>query len=135
GGFGVVTRLDRQLDRTRLAVDVDDHRFDVGAFLQYSGGVLDTAGRDLGSTQIAFDVDGQRDHRALGLDRLHGARNNGALVVGGDEVVERIAVELLDAQRDTLFVGVDAQHNSVDFVALLEVADGFFAGVGPGQVG
>src|SRR5690606_30798253 len=31
--------------------------------------------------------------------------------------------------------GVDAQNHGVNFVALLEVANGFFASLGPGQVG
>src|SRR5690606_26691768 len=135
GGFGVIASLDRQLDRTRLAIDVDDHGFDVVAGLQHGGGVFHAARRDLGSTQIAFDVDRQGHDRALGLDRLDHARHHGALVVGGNEVVERIAFKLLDAQRDAFLVGIDAQYHGLDFVALLEVAHGFFARFGPGQVG
>src|SRR5690606_21307994 len=135
GRLGVVAGLDRQLDRARLAVDVDDHGFDVLAGLQHGGGVLDAARGDLGGAQVALDVDRQGDDRALGLDRLDHALHHGALVIGSDVVVERIAFQLLDAQRDAFLVGVDAQHHGFDFVALLEVADGLFAGFGPGQVG
>src|SRR5690606_24559159 len=135
GSFGVIACLDRQLDRTRLAVDVDDHGFDVGAFLQHGRSVFDAAGRDFGSTQIAFDVYRQGNNSAFGLDRLDGARYHGALVVCCDEVVEGVALKLLDAKRDTLFVGIDTQNNVVDLVALLEVANSFFARIGPGQVG
>src|SRR5690606_6971072 len=52
-----------------------------------------------------------------------------------NEVVEGIAFKLLDAQRDALFVGVDGEHDGVDFIALLEVAHGFFASFAPGEVG
>src|SRR3546814_8439926 len=47
---------------------------------------------------------------------------------GGHEVVEGVAFQLFDTQRDAFLVGVDAQNHCVDFVALLEVAHGFFAG-------
>ncbi|KAG1248844.1 hypothetical protein G6F65_019399 [Rhizopus arrhizus] len=59
GGLGVVTGLDRQLDRTRLAVDVDDHGFDVFASVQNGGGIFNAARGDLGSAQVAFNVHGQ----------------------------------------------------------------------------
>src|SRR5690606_12878196 len=87
GGFGVVASLDRQLDRTRLAVDVDDHGFDVFAGVQHGGGIFNAARGDLGSAQVAFNVHGQRNHSALGFDGLDGARNYRALVKRGDEVV------------------------------------------------
>ncbi len=89
---------------------------------------------DLGSAQIAFDIHGQRHHGALGLDRFDRAGNDRALVMGCDEVVERVAFQLLDTQRDAFLVGVDAQDHGFDFVALLEVAHRFFAGFRPGQV-
>ena len=53
----------------------------------------------------------------------------------GGEVGERVAFQLLDAQRDALALDIDAQHHGLDLVALLEVADSFFAGLVPGQVG
>src|SRR3546814_17587891 len=44
-GFGIIACLDRQLDRTRLAVDVYDHGFDVVARVQHGACIFDTAGR------------------------------------------------------------------------------------------
>src|SRR5690606_34819508 len=82
-----------------------------------------------------FDVNRQSDDGALGFNRLHHALNNVTLVVGSNVVVEGIAFQLLDAQGDALFLGVDGQHNGFDLVALLVVANGFFAGFAPGQVG
>src|SRR5690606_37634890 len=98
-------------------------------------GVFYAASRDFGSAQIAFDVERQSHYSAFGLDRLDDARNHSTFVVGGNEVVEGVAFQLLDAQRDALFVGIDTKNHGVDLVALLEVANCFFTGVGPGQVG
>src|SRR5690606_24664520 len=113
----------------------DDHGFDVVAGIQHGACVFDAASRDFGCAQIAFDIDRQGHDCTLGFDRLDDARNHGALVVGGDEVVERIAFQLFDAQRDAFLVGVDTQNHGVDLVALLEVANSFFASFGPGEVG
>src|SRR5690606_3900575 len=135
GGLGVFTRLDRQLDRASLAIDVDDHSFDFVADIQHGGGVFNATGGDFGSTQVAFDVYRQGDHGALGLNRLDHTLNYAALVIGGNVVVEGVAFQLLDTQGDTLFLGVDGQDHGFDFVALLVVADGFFAGLAPGQIG
>src|SRR5690606_16383330 len=82
-----------------------------------------------------LDVASQLDDGALRIDRLDDAANHGALVVRGREVVERIALELLDAQRDALALGVDRQDDRLDLVTLLEVAHRLFAGNVPGQVG
>src|SRR5690606_22821470 len=85
--------------------------------------------------QIAFDVHRQSDHGALGLNRLHHALNNAALVVRGNVIVERVAFQLLDAQGDALLVGVDCQNHCIDPVSLRDVAPGGFAGCAPGQIG
>ena len=62
------------------------------------------------------------------------AVNDRALVVHGDEVVERVAFQLLDAQRNALALDVDGQNDGFHFVALLVLANGFFAGFRPRQV-
>ena len=67
---------------------------------------------------LTFDVEGQGNDCTLGFDRLDDARNHSALVVGGDEVVERIAFKLLDTQRDAFFVRVDAQDHGVDLAVM-----------------
>ena len=61
--------------------------------------------------------------------------DDAALVVHGDEVGERVAFELLDAERNALALDVDRQHHGFDFLALLVVAHGRFAGSRPRQVG
>src|SRR4051812_17354398 len=95
----VVLGLDRQLDRARLAIDVDDHGGDFVAFLQHVARVFDAVAADFGSTQVAGDVVVELDLGAARVDGLDLADHDCATVVDRGVVRERVAVELLDAQR------------------------------------
>ncbi|ABA50251.1 hypothetical protein BURPS1710b_2994 [Burkholderia pseudomallei 1710b] len=132
--LGRILRLDRQVDAARLAIDVDHHRVDLLAFLQHVASVFDAILRDFRRTQVALDVRRQRDDRALRIDRLHDAVDDRTLVVHRDVVAERIAFELLDAERNAFLLDVDAEHDRLDFIALLVLADSLFAGFAPRQV-
>src|SRR5436190_5000215 len=132
---GVVLGLDRQLDRTRLAVDVDDDRRDLVAFLQHVASVFDAVAADLGRAQVARDVGVELDLGAARVDGDHLAGDRRAAVVDRRVGGERIAVELLDAERDALAVDVDGQHDRLDLLTLLVVAHGGFAGLVPREVG
>src|SRR5690606_33537135 len=57
------------------------------------------------------------------------------LIVSGNVVVEGVAFQLFDAQRDAFLVRVDGKYHRIDLVALLVVANGLFARFAPGQVG
>src|SRR4051794_4866085 len=132
---GVVLGLDRELDRARLAVDVDDDRRDLVAFLQHVARVLDAVAADLGSAQVAGHVGVELDLGAARVDRDHLAGDRRAAVVDRRVGSERIAVELLDAERDALAVDVDGQHDRLDLLTLLVIAHGGFAGLVPREVG
>ena len=133
--LGIVLGLDRQVDTTGLAIDVDDHRLDFITDLQVLRQVVDTIAGELGSTQVAFVLAIQGHHGTTGIHRLDGSAHDAVLLVGSDEVGVRVTFHLLDTEGDTLLLDVDAEHDGFDFVTLLEVADGFFAGCRPGQVG
>src|SRR6266568_905593 len=141
--LGKFLLLDRKIDGSVLAVDVDDHRRDAVAFLEMVAGVLDAVAGDLGGAQVALEVAAHRDDRALGVDRLDGPRDELALFVARDEVVERIAFELLDPERDPFALDVDPALKpdenaevgdrldlAPDLVALLEVHRELFPGIG-----
>src|SRR6266516_3040551 len=148
--LGKFLLLDRKIDGSVLAVDVDDHRRDAVAFLEVGPGVLDAVAGDLGGAQVALEVAAHGDDRPLGVDRLDGPRDELAFFVARDEVVERIAFELLDAERDALALDVDREHQAVDpalepdenaevgdrldraadLVPLLEVHSELFPGIG-----
>src|SRR3954462_5580075 len=130
-----VLLLDGQLDVAGLAVDVHDHGRDFVAFLQHVARVFHAVAADFGGAQVTHDVLAQVDLGALGVDGLDLARHDGALVVHRGEGGERVAIELLDAQGDALAVHVHAQHDRLDFLALLVVANRGFAGFVPRDVG
>src|SRR5207244_564194 len=72
------------------------------------------------------------DARLLHLD--HFAGDDGALLeVAG--ALHRIALELLDAERDALLLDVDVEHDRVDLVALLELLDHLLARTLPVEIG
>src|SRR5215203_6161488 len=54
GFFGRILLLDRQVDRTALAVDVDDDHLDLFTLLQVGANVLDTVAGDLGSAKVSL---------------------------------------------------------------------------------
>src|SRR3990167_1384987 len=130
-----VLLLDRQLDVAGLAIHVDHHGRDFVAFLEHVAGIFHAVAGDFRSTQVTDDVVAQIDFGATGVHGLDLAGHRLALVVHGHEGGERVAVELLDAQGDALTVHVHGQHDGFDFLALLVVAHGGFAGFIPGQVG
>src|SRR6266496_943832 len=132
--LGKFLLLDRKIDGPVLAVDVDDHRRDAVAFLQMGAGVLDAVAGDLGRAQVALEVVAHRDDRPLGVDRLDGARDELALFVARDEVVEGIAFQLLDPERNPLALDIDRQDLRLGLLALLEIAHRLLAGQRPGQV-
>ena len=53
---GSIPGLDREVDVAVLAIDIDDHRTDLVAFLQVGADVLDPVAGQLRGTQIALDV-------------------------------------------------------------------------------
>ena len=80
---------------------------------------------------MAIHVALQSNDRTAGINRLDDTANNGVLLVSGNKTGVGITVKLLDAERDTLLVGIYGENDGFNFVALLEVADRFFAGNGP----
>src|SRR5690606_1577263 len=133
--FGLVLRLDRQLHRAALAVHADEAGLDVVTDLQELGGIVHALLGDVAGGNVALDTVGQLDRGALGVDFLDLAVDDRALRVRRHVLAERILLELLDAQRDALALRIDRQHDGLEGVALLEVADDVFAGGVPADVG
>src|SRR5882757_8700406 len=74
------------------------------------------------------------DLDAAFLHLEHFAGHHGALLdVAG--FGERIALELLDAERDALLFDIDIEHDGLDHVALLEVVDHLLTRKLPVEVG
>src|SRR5690606_25228400 len=106
-----VLGLDRQADDACLAVNADDLGFDLLANVQDVARVFNTVAADFGGLQGAFDLFGQGDDCALGVHFLDGTGDDGAFLVQGNEVGERIVFQLLDAQGDALALGINGQDD------------------------
>src|SRR4051812_38342777 len=133
--FGDFQRLDRDLHLARLLVELDDACVDLFADREALGALIGALARKLGP----LDEGGKIGARDLHLDAAflyfqHLAGHDRALLdVAG--FCERIALELLDAERDALLLDIDIEHDGLDHVALLEVVDHLFARKLPIEVG
>src|SRR6266481_2729664 len=133
--FGNFQRLDRDLHLAGLLVELDHPRIDLFADGKTLGAlVVAIAGQfrplDEGGEVGADDL----DLDAALLDLEHFAGHHRALLDVA-RLGERIAFELLDAERDTLLLDIDIEHHGLDHVALLEVVDHLLARQLPVEVG
>lgn len=134
-GFNCILSLDGELDGTVLAVDGNDQSFNSLSFRKTGGCIFYTVGGDFAGAEVAFNIVAEVDDGALGVNGLDGAGDDSALFVAGGKAAEWIAAHLLDAEADAFTFGVDAENDGFEFIALLVLADGFFARFVPGKVG
>src|ERR1700709_157289 len=133
--FGDFECLDRDLNLAGLLVELDHPRIDLFADRETLGALIGTLARQLGP----LDEGGEVGARDLNLDAafLHlehfTGQHRALLDVAG--FGERIAFELLDAERDALLLDIDIEHDGLDHVALLEVVDHLLARKLPVEVG
>src|SRR6266481_1212645 len=96
--FGLVERLDRQVDTAILAIHVDDDRRDGIALFEMGANIFNTIRRDFGCLQIGFHITFQRNHGTLGIQRFDRAGNHCAFFITGNKTTERITFHLFDTQ-------------------------------------
>merc|ERR1712072_461629 len=124
----------RQADHAVLAVNDGDSSFNFIAFVQNVTCIFNTVTADFRGFQRSFDTRSQLNGCAFGINCDDLTGHDSAFVVFSNELRERIAFQLLHAQRDTLTLRVDRQDNGFQFVAFLVVTNRFFAVVVPGNV-
>src|SRR5882672_12050914 len=121
--FGDFQRLDRDLHLAGLLVELDHPRIDLFADGKTLGALVVAIARQFGPLDEGGEVGaGDLDLDAAVLDLEHFAGHHRALLDVA-RLGERIAVELLDAERDALLLDIDIEHHGLDHVALLEVVD------------
>src|SRR3954463_3502515 len=133
--LGHFERLDRELHLRGAAVEQDDAGIDLLADLEAVGTlVVAVAGKlralDEGG-QIAAD-DLHVDAGLLDLGHFRGD-DIALLHIGGGR--HRVALQLLDAERDAFLLDVDVQHLGLDLVALLVLLDDLLARTLPVEIG
>src|SRR3984893_2310719 len=133
--FGDFERLDRDLHLARLLVELDHPRIDLFADGETLGALIGALAREFRPLDEGREVGAGDLHLDAGFLHLeHFAGHDGALLDVA-RLGERIALELLDAERDALLLDIDVEHHGLDHVALLEVVDHLLARKLPVEVG
>src|SRR6266850_3656157 len=115
-----------------LGVDVQHHRLDDVALLQDLGRMLDPlAPRHVGDVDQAVDLFFHLDERAELGEVAHLAVDLRADRILVGEVVPRVALDLLQAERNPPRRRVDAEHHRVDVVADVQDLRGVLDALAP----
>src|ERR1700761_2153549 len=133
--LGDFERLDRDLHLAGFLVELDHPRIDLFADGETFGALIGALTRQLGPLDEGGEVGtGDLDLDTALLDLEHFASHDRALLDVA-RLGERIALELLDAERDALLFDIDVEHHGLDHVALLEVVDHLLARKLPVEIG
>src|SRR3979490_25182 len=125
--FGNFQGLDRDLHLAGLLVELDHPRIDLFADGETLGALIGALARQFGPLDKGGEGGtGDPDLDAGLLHLKHFAGHDGALLDVA-RFGERIALKLLDAERDGLLLDIDIEHHGLDHVALLEVVDHLLA--------
>src|SRR5467141_205243 len=133
--FGNFQRLDRDLHLAGLLVELDHPRIDLFADGEALGALIGALTRQLGPLDEGGEFGaGNPDLDATFLHLEHFAGHDRTLLDVA-RFGKRIALELLDAERDALLLDIDIEHHGLDHVALLEVVDHLLARKLPVEIG
>src|SRR6185437_10860236 len=118
-----------------LLVELDHPRVDLFADGETLGALIGALARQFRPLDEGVEVGaGDLDLDAALLDLEHFAGDDRALLDVA-RLGERVALELLDAERDALLFDIDVEHHGLDHVALLEVVDHLLARKLPVEIG
>ncbi len=126
--------LDRQCDATVLTINVGEPGFDVVTYLNHRACIFDSIRRQFGGPKRTRNTVAQIDDSTTSVNFDNLAFNDRVFRILGQPALERIFVQLLDAERNALTFGIDGQNSRFDFLPLLEVVHSFFPGDIPGNV-
>ena len=112
--------LEREREPTALAVDLEDQDLDGIALRHDLARVLDVVLRELGDVHEPLDAREDLDERAERDDLRHLAVDDVAVLVLLEHLLPRVALRLLEPERDALAVAVDVEHLDADRLADLE---------------
>src|SRR5690606_20610545 len=131
-------RFDRHGDLAGLLVEGGDARIDLLADGETLGALLVAVARKVGALDERLESalhQANLDATVLDAGNLAGHHGILAQFAGSGGVAGRVALKLLDAERDALLRHVHVEHLCLDHLSLLVVLDGQFAGAVPVQVG
>src|SRR5882672_2471111 len=133
--FGNFQRLDRDLHLAGLLVELDHPRIDLFADGEALGALIGALTRQFGPLDEGGEFGaGNPDLDATFLHLEHFAGHDRTLLDVA-RFGKRIALELLDAERDALLFDIDIEHHGFHHVALLVVVDHLLARKLPVEIG
>src|ERR1700691_6247087 len=113
--------LDAQREAAILRLNAENNSLDLFALLDDFRGVLDALGpAQVGDVDKAVDSVFNLDEGAEVSEVANAALDDGTDGVFVGEAFPRVLEELLHAERDAAVGGIDAENNSVNFVARLD---------------
>src|SRR5579884_4089641 len=130
-----LARLDRQRDLAGGAVDLGHLGIDPLADGKAVGALLAAVARQFRFADEAGNAVGQRDLDAAVGDLRDRRGDDVALLQLGHALLERVGLELLDAEGDALLLDIDVEHLDGDGLALAVVLDRLLAALAPRDVG
>src|SRR6202165_4051267 len=133
--FGDFKRLDRDLHLAGLLVELDHPRIDLFADGETLGALIGALPRQFGPLDEGGEISAGDLHLDAGLLHLKHFAGHDCALLDVARLGERIALELLDAERDALLFDIDVEHHGLDHVALLEVVDHLLARKLPVEIG
>src|ERR1700691_900340 len=125
--LGDFQRLDRDLHLAGLLVELDHPRIDLFADGEALGALIGALTRQFGPLDEGGEVSAGDPHLDAAFLHLEHFAGHDRALLDVARLGERIALELLDAERDALLLDIDVEHHGLDHVALLEVVDHLFA--------
>ena len=133
--FGVVCGLDRKTETTLVAVDLDHASRDLVAGIDHVLHLVDAILADLRNVDETVDTILELHEGAEGSEFRNGSSHDVADLEVSIDVAPWILSELLHAEADALMLGIDVEHDGVDFVGLLEDLGWVIDLAGPAHVG
>src|SRR5262245_3164126 len=133
--LGDLERLDRDLHLARPAVELGDAGVDLLTDREAFGALLRAVARELRALDEGSKVGADDLHLETGLLHLGDLAGDDRTLLQLARFRERIAFELLDAERDALLLDIDVEHDGLDIVALLVLVDHLLARALPVEVG
>src|SRR5690625_869075 len=129
-----VLGLDGQRKGAVFAIHNDDLGFDFIANIEHLSGIFHFVAAQLRRFQRGFNIFRQGNDRAFGVHFLNSTFHHGTFVILSDILRERVGFQLLNAQRDTLTLGINREHNGFQLVAFLVLTNGFYTAFMPGNI-
>ena len=111
---------DAKADAALCTINLDDTRLDILTDLECIAHLLDAAVGNLRDVDETIDAIFELDKRAEGSDLRNLALDDGTDRELLGDIVPRILLSLLEAERDALLLRIDVENDRLDFLTLLE---------------